>query len=213
MDSKMIASGLLLAAVFLASLHSNAQENESRIDAETLRPIRSALLSVDAAPILLGGFGLGADFSPMEKSTIGLFYSQAKPKNLLDGLFTEAESDLKIYGARARFYLNRTFSESGWYVGAAAVKAEIKVKARSTFLGNGPWATGTKEQTGAQGSLGYQFIGRSLGESGQFSFNLAYIYGAGNNFGYEYDSKNSQATVTPILENGSGLEATLGWMF
>jgi len=213
MDSKILASGLLAAALFLASLHSHAQDNESRMDSKPLTISRNTLLSVDIAPILLGGFGLGADQALSEKFTVGALYLQAKPTDLLDGLFAEAQTELKTYGLRARFYINRTFSESGWYIGAAAVKSELKVRARSTLFGTGPWGTGTKEKIGPQGSLGYQFIGRSMGESGQFSWNLAYIYGTGNNFSYQYSVVNSDATVNPILKDGSSAEATLGWMF
>lgn len=162
--------------------------------------------------MLIGGFGMGADAAMSDKVSLGAFALNAKPRSLLNGILTEAETNLSTIGLRGRIYMNRTFAESGWYAGAALVRSELKVKARSTLFGNGPWAEGKKEQIGGQGSLGYQFIGRKT-DSGQFSFNLAYIYGAGNKFGYEYSSQNGVATVDPILENGSSAEATLGWMF
>lgn len=212
MNSQMLASGLLLAAIFLASLHSNAQGNESVQSQSELQTSKNILLSTDITPVLLGGFGIAADGAVVEKASLGAFYLQMKPKTFQDLVFTESEIEMKTYGLRGRFYINRTFSESGWYVGAAAVKSESKVKARSTFLGDGPWGEGKKEKTGAQGSLGYQFIGRKS-DSGQFAFNIAYIYGSGNKFGYDYSSSNGSATVDPILEDGSSFEGTLGWMF
>lgn len=214
MKLKFIILRILVFGLVLGPLYSRAQENESRIESQTNdKPAYKFLLGVDVRSMVHKGFGVGGDMALMDKVTIGAFFLQTKSnEGWIEKLFMESESEIKTYGFRTRFYFTRTFTESGWYIGAAAVKTELRVQAHSTLFGPGPRGSGSTEQSGAQGSLGYQFIGREI-NSGQFSMNLAYVYGAGNEFYYNYKSTNSGATVTPILKDGSSYEATLGWMF
>jgi hypothetical protein len=158
-------------------------------------------ISIDTLPMLIGGVGLSADQQFMDSTTIGLQYKSMAPKDFLDGLLTESETQIRQFGVRSRYFFTDVDSSSG-YVGLGIIHTRLDLKSRFVLLSKSEWGYAEEQKTAPEYQLGYQFAGRKFSSGSKLMINTSVVYGSGYKYQASYSSSSSEGTKieTKIME-------------
>jgi hypothetical protein len=186
-----------------SSLSAMAQRNESRTANENKsiatqrKPVH---VTLDAAPLLLGGLGASVEYQVMDRLTVGPTASFFNVKS--DSSNLGLEHNVTMLGARARFFPFDYADESGVYLLGGAMLSQVKTTAAFSGTQAG---TATKSGIGPQAGLGYQAVGTALTNSTDLLFNFGALYG----YGYEIETEAVSVNRGPTRITGHSVRNSL----
>ena len=206
----------IFAMLTFLSMVAAAKGKAMQINYSSEAPLTSSSIKenrvmLDAAPLLMSGLGLAYERTLLAQLTVGPYISVFKltsdPEKNNGASF---QSDVRMYGVRARYFLSEEAERSGIYVMAGVGAVDVKTAATYTNLS----ADANSTALGGIGGAGYQLMGSDLA-NGKMAFNLGATYANG----YEVKNQarfypNSRAEVdTPKAAGSIFVEGNVAFLF